>query len=103
MFFVPVGIGLWLLWQFILSIKVETDKYFLSQWGYLDFFTEMVIEFHDAFVQIAEFEQKGLIFNNKNVQNLLRKHKIVDFGNYCHFKYFIIEMSQNVFKEVRCQ
>ena len=57
-----------------------------------------------TFVQIAVFDwlpgqQKGLIYNKKkNVQNLLRNHKIVDFGNYCHFKYFIIDMSQNVFK-----
>ena len=51
--------------------KVEICKFFLSQWRYLDFFTEMFIElsstFHMTFVQIGVFNwlsgrQKGSIF-----------------------------------------
>ena len=49
--------------------KEEIDNYFLSHWGYFEFFfTEMFIElsstFHMTFVQIGEFDwlsgrQKG--------------------------------------------
>ena len=52
--------------------KEEIDNFFLSHWGYLEFFfTEMFIEesptFHMTFVQIGEFDwlsarQKGSIF-----------------------------------------
>ena len=40
--------------------KEEIDNFFLSHWGYFDFFTEMFIEqsstFHMTFAQIGEFD-----------------------------------------------
>ena len=63
--------------------KEEIDKFFLSYWGHLDFFTEMFIEysstFHMTFVQIGEFDwllgrQKGSIFVKMFKILLLRNH-----------------------------
>ena len=64
--------------------KRGNGHFFLSYWGYLDFFfTEMFIEysstFHMTFVQIGEFDwlsgrQKGSIFVKMFKNLLLRNH-----------------------------
>ena len=72
--------------------KVEICKFFLSQWKYLDFFTEMFIElsstFHMTFVQIGEFDwlsgrQKGSIFE-KTFKNLLLRNHMEDLVTTWH-------------------
>ena len=64
--------------------KRGNRHFFLSHWGYLDFFTEMFIEysstFHTTFVEISEFDwlsgrQKGSIFVKMFKNLLLRNHK----------------------------
>ena len=72
--------------------KVEICIFFLSQWRYLDFFTEMFIEwssmFHITFVQIGVFDwlsgwQKGSIFV-KMFKNLLLRIHMEDEGETWH-------------------
>ena len=58
--------------------KEEIDNFFLSHWGYFEFFF-YVSTFHMTFVQIGEFDwlsgrQKGSIFVKMFKNLLLRNH-----------------------------
>ena len=73
--------------------KEEIDNFFLSHWGYLDFFQKCLLSsqsstLHMTFVQIGEFDwlfgrQKGSIFV-KMFKNLFLRNHIWDEAETWH-------------------
>ena len=73
--------------------KVEICKFYLSQWRYLNFFTEMFIglssTFHMTFVQIGVFDgcqggKKGQFSEKTTFKNLLLRNHMEDVAETWH-------------------